>query len=247
LSVFFYYIWRVPKRATSRKELMTQKIEPKVEAPVEPEVIKIGEQEYKPEELQEMVGFAGKVRDFEKKSGTDFDGLTSSWGKRGEEIGKLKAELEEAKKPKSEIKPEEGELSLDQVQDQARKLGIVTQADLDKYLEDKLSLREQGRDLLKSCDKLERKIDGKDGRPAFKTEEMLKYMKENGVKNSESAYKLKFEKELDAWKEAELAKKKPSGLMTENRVGGQKQPSEVRITADNLDKMVNESLNQGQV
>ena len=170
---FFYYIWRVPTRATSRKVFMADffdKSEPVVETPNE-EMIKIGEQEYKPEELQEMVGFAGKVKEFEKKSGTDFDGLTSSWGKRGEEIGKLKAELEEAKKPKEE--PTQEELIMDKVQEQARKLGIITKSDLEEMLESKLSMREQGRDLLKTCDKLEKKIDGKDGRPAFKTEEML--------------------------------------------------------------------------
>lgn len=221
-----------------------EKPEPEEKAEEAPEVIKIGEQEYKPEELQEMIGFAGKVKEFEKKSGTDFDSLTSSWGKRGERIGALEKELEEAKKPKEE--PTEEELTIEQVQEQARKLGIITKSDLEEMLENKLSMREQGRELLNTCDKLEKKIDGKDGRPAFKTEEMLEYMKDNGIRNSELAYKLKFERELDAWKETELAKKKPSGLMTEERGSGKKEPSEVRITRENLDEMVKESLYQGK-
>lgn len=222
------------------------KPEPEVKAEEAPEVIKIGEQEYKPEELQEMIGKVRKFSEFEKRSGTDFDNLTSSWGKRGERIGALEKELEEAKSALKPKEPTQEELTQEQVWEQARKLGIVTQADLDKQLEDKLSLREQGRDLLKSCDRLEKKIDGKDGRPVFKTEEMLEYMKDTGIKSSELAYKLKFEKELDAWKEEQLGKKKPSGLVTEEGAGGKKEPSEVRITRDNLDKMVSESLYAGK-
>ena len=224
---------------------MADKIEPVVEAPKE-ELIKIGEQEYKPEELQEMLGKINKVTEFEKKSGTDFDSLTSSWGKRGERIGALEKELEETKSLLKPKEPTQEELTQEQVWEQARKLGIVTQGDLDKYLEDKLSMREQGKDLLKSCDRLEKKIDGKDGRPAFKTETMLEYMKDNGVKSAELAYKFKYEKELDSWKEEQLAKKKPSGLMTEEGAPGKKEPSEVRVTRENLDEMVKESLNQGK-
>lgn len=211
----------------------------------EPELVKLGDQEYKPEELEAMVGVASKVKQFEEKAGTDFDGLTSSWGKRGEEIGKLKKDLEEAtKEPEPEPEPTpEGELSPQEVKAQAQKLGLMTQDEFDTKLDEKLTLREQGQNILKSCSKMEKKIDGKDGRPAFKTDEVLEYMKETGVKQPNLAYKLKYEPELDSWKEEQLSGKKPSGLVTEQGSdAGGKEPPKVKTNYDNLDDHVKEAL-----
>ncbi len=225
-----------------------KKEEVKEEEPKE-ELVKLGDQEYKPEELEAMVGVAGKVKEFEEKSGTDFDGLTTSWGKRGEEIGSLKKQLEEAnKEPEPEPTPEEAkaEMTKEQVIKQAKEFGLVAQDDLDTFFEQKLTQREQGQAILKSCTKMEKSRDGKDGRPEFKTEEILEFMKESGVKEPEMAYKLKFESELDTFKEEKLSKKKPSGLVTESdSTAGGKQPKQMKTTIENLDEHVKEVLHGG--
>ena len=210
------------------------------------ELVKLGEEEYKPEELEAMVGVASKVKDFEEKSGTDFDGLTTSWGKRGEEIGNLKKQLEEAnKEPEPEPTPEEAkaEMTKEQVVKQAKEFGLVAKDDLNEFFEEKLSQREQGQAILKSCNKMEKKYDGKDGRPEFKTDEVLEFMKESGVKQPDIAYKIKFGKELDTWKEDKLSGKKPSGLVTEeDSDAGSKVPTQPKTTLKNLDDHVKEAL-----
>lgn len=214
------------------------------------ELVKLGDQEYKPEELQSMVEVAGKVKKFEDKSKQPFDSLTESWGKRGTTIGSQKkkiAELEEklesANAPEPTPEEKQEALTQEQVKEQAKNLGIVTEDRLDKWFEDKVSQREAGQAILKSCNKMEKKFDGKDGRPAFKTEEVLEYMKETGIKQPDKAYKLKFESELDAFKEEALAGKKPSGLITEmGSDAGGKKPKPVKTTYQNLDEHVKEAL-----
>lgn len=212
------------------------------------EKIKIGESEYDPEELRSMVDVASKVRDYEKKSGTDFDNLTSEFGRRAVTIGELKKELEEAKSKKADERKASGEeLSEDDqvrlAQEQARKLGIVTQKDLDDYFERRLSEREQAKDLLGSCGKMEKKLDGSDGRPAFKTKDILEHMSQTGIKNPQDAYDLKYKQELNEWRDNKLNAKKPSGLTTEARsTAGSKQPPALKITSDNLQQLIAEEL-----
>ena len=212
------------------------------------ELIKIGETEYKPEELESMVGLASKVKGFEEKSGTDFDGLTSSWGKRGEEIGRLKGELEEATK-EPEVEPTKEELSQEQVDKQVKdelgKHGVVLKSDLDNWFEEKASSRETAKELLGDCKGLETKIDGKDGRPEFKTEDILTHMKETGIKSPQDAYDLKYKSELNIWREKKIMGKKPSGLITEEESTGEKQPPKVKITPQNLGESVKEALHSG--
>ena len=213
--------------------------------------IKIEETEYEPEELQKMVDVSNKVGEFEKKSGTDFDGLTSSWGKRGEEIGKLKKELEEAQEEKTEEKVVAGEeLSeeeqIKRAQTEAQRLGLVTENSLDEWYEKKATDREQAKDLLTSCEKLRKKIDGEDGRPAFKTKDILEHMSESGIRNPQDAYDLKFKPELLKWRDDKLSGKKPAGLTTEeSSSAGGKEPKQPKVTSDNLSQAVREGLDSG--
>src|SRR4030042_759119 len=99
--------------------------------------------------------------------------------------------------------------------------------------------RREGEKLLDDCKDMEGEIDGKDGRPAFKTKEILDHMVLTGIKNPMKAYKDKYEIEIDKWKEQQLRGAKPRGLFTEpSSTAGSKQPPNVRVTRDNLDAMV---------
>lgn len=220
-----------------------EKVEEKVEVE-EVEKIKLGESEYSQEELQGMVGLASKVKEYEKNSGTEFEKLTSEFGKRGQTIGDLRKEIDEIKNRELQEKVEtkqdlSEEEAIRQAQTQADKLGLVTKESVNRYVAESL----EARDLLDSCKDLSDEINGKDGRPAFKTEEVLTYMRDTGFKNPMKAYKDKYEKEIDTWKEQQFAKRKPANLVTEQSTNvGSKQPDPVKVTRDNLESMVKESL-----
>ena len=96
--------------------------------------------------------------------------------------------------------------------------------------------------LLEECAGLEEEVTGEDGRPKFNTEDMLKHMEETGIKSPMKAYKDKYEKELDEWKESELNKTRGSSLPTLSSMGTNKQPIAPKVTKDNLNEMVREAL-----
>ncbi len=206
--------------------------------------IKIGEKEYSTDELQNMVGYASKVKEFEKTAGTDFDGLTKSWGKRGEEIGKLKKRVAEYEASQLKAKVTSGEQLTDeemisQAKEQAKKLGLLTTDDFDKYY----VARREAEKLLDDCRNLETEVDGKDGRPPFKLQEILTHMQETGIRNPEKAYKDKYEEQIDRWKEQQLRGAKPRGLFTDTTsTAGAKEPPNVKVTKDNLFNVISETI-----
>jgi hypothetical protein len=116
---------------------------------------------------------------------------------------------------------------------------VVTNKQLDEWY----SQRRSGERLLEECDDLGSEIDGKDGRPKFDTEVILQHMSETGIKSPMKAYKDKYENELDKWRESELLRAKPNGMVTQEGGGFQsKQPSPVKITKDNLSQLMSEAL-----
>ena len=206
------------------------------------EKIKVGEAEYEPKQLEEALDKAKKVDEFAKKYNTDPDKAWSAYGKTTQENKALKEELEtlrQAQTVKQQVQT--GELSEEQIQlarEQARKIGIVTQGDLDSWYQ----ARRAGEKLLEECATYEGDITGEDGRPKFVTMDILDHMKETGIRNPFKAYKDKFETELDAWKESELNKEKSSSLPTLTTTTMNKSPKAPIITKDNLGKLVNEAI-----
>ena len=68
-------------------------------------------------------------------------------------------------------------------------------------------------------------------------------MAAEGIKDPEKAYKLKYEKELDTWKESQIGKAKTNGLVTESSsTAGGKVPSTVKIDSTNLIDILKENL-----
>jgi len=211
------------------------------------EKIAVGEAEYTQEELSEMVGLATSVREQEKKFNTTFDKVWPEYGKSQTRVKALERELEEARKPKAPEPPIDEARAMEEAVAAAKKLGIVTKGDFEEYLGKsfrKFYVQETAaRDLLREAESLAKTIDGKDGRPKFDVQDILQHMEETGIKNPERAYKDKFETELDAWKEAELAKAKKPGMVTQTETGaGAKAPKDVKVTRDNLQQLVKESL-----
>ncbi len=208
------------------------------------EKIKIGEKEYDSKELEDYIEKGKKVDEYTKKYNTDFDKAWSSYGKTTQENKRLQEELDELRK-QAEIRQsvEIGELSqqqIEQAREQAKKIGIVTQGDLDAWY----TSRRAAEKLLEDCRALEDEVNGEDGRPKFTTEEMLAHMQETGIKNPMKAYKDKYETELDTWKQSELNKGKSSTLPTLTTTGA-KQPKTVVVTKENIGELVREQLNMG--
>jgi hypothetical protein len=59
------------------------------------------------------------------------------------------------------------------------------------------------------------------------------------------AYKLKYESELDSWKQSELNKERGSSLPTLS-TPSTKEPKRVAVTKDNIGDLIREQLSQGQ-
>jgi len=210
------------------------------------EKIKIGEQEYEPKELESFIEKGKKVDEYQKKYNTDFDKAWSSYGKTTQENKALKEQLEALQSEQNARKEVvTGELTDAQIQEaraQARKLGIMTQGDMDSWYQQRRSAEK----LLEECSSYEGEIDGKDGRPKFNSEEILNHMADTGIKNPLKAYKDKYEKEIDAWKQSELNKEKGETMPTLTQTASIKQPKTPSVTKDNIGQMIREQLWGGQ-
>jgi regulator of replication initiation timing len=202
--------------------------------------IKIGEVEYESKELEELVGKGKRLDEFAKKYNTDPDKAWSAYGKTTQENKELKLELDRLREQVKFQSGAQAELTQDQIQaakDQLKNLGVVTREGLDQWYQE----RRSGERLLDECKSYEEEISGDDGRPKFVTNDILTHMAETGMKNPLKAYKDKFEKELDAWKESELNKEKGSVLPTLTTTTA-KQPKTVPVTKDNLGQLIREQL-----
>jgi hypothetical protein len=209
------------------------------------EKIKIGEAEYEPKELESFIEKGKKVDEYTKKYNTDFDKAWSSYGKTTQENKALREELEQVKAQQTQRQQVQssGELTDEQIQqarEQARRLGIMTQGDMDNWYQS----RRAAEKLLEECGNCQEEVNGEDGRPKFVTEDILKHMEETGIKNPMKAYKDKYEKELDTWKSSELNKERGSSLPTLS-TSANKQPARVVVTKDNIGELIREQLNVG--
>lgn len=206
------------------------------------EKIKLGENEYDPKELESIIEKGKKYDEFSKKYNTDPDKAWSAYGKTTTENKAIKEELETLRH-QTEVKQQTqtGDLTDEQIQqarEQARKLGIMTQGDMDSWYQSRRSAER----LLEKCSSYEGEINGEDGRPKFVTEEILKHMEETGIKDPQKAYKDKYEPELDAWKESVLSKERGNTMSTLSTQSN-KMPTVPKITKDNLADLVREQLN----
>lgn len=224
----------------------TEEQKPVVEQ--QPEKIKLGEEEFSQEELSQLVGLGKSYKEIESKYNTKLDRVWPEFGKSQNRVKELEAELENMKKA-SQTPKDLDENAVREAKEAARKIGLVTDEQFTEFMGKNFrQFYQQERAaerLLDDCKDFEGEFDGKDGRPAFKTEEILEYMRDTGIKNPELAYKTKFESQLDSWKESQLAKAKKPGLTTVTETQGFKEPKQVKITTNNLQDLIREQLEGG--
>lgn len=215
--------------------------------------IKIGDTEYTPTELESLIADGKFKREVEEKQNTKLDKINGayvkltqerkSWEDERAEYLKLKDEKEQANKPA----PEFDEATISKAQEEARKLGLFTKNEVEQYVSEnfpKFYSQQRAADkLLEGMEGLEKEITGEDGRPKFVLDEILGHIKETGIRDPLKAYKDKYETELDTWKEKKLSGAKREGIYSESgSTAGGKQPPPVKVTRDNLEKLVREAI-----
>lgn len=216
----------------------------KPEAP-EPQPITIGEKQYTQDDLTKLVGLGERAAEIEKNYGS-FDKFVSESGRRADEIGKYKKQLQEIelqKQAEEEArKSAPPTLTPEQIEQARRQLTEllggepITQANFTKMY---VNMR-QGEKLIEECDDLAGEINGQDGRPKFDRDEIITYMAETGIKKPLLAYKDKYENEIKQWEAGQLAKEsKKMATMEPAGVAEVRQP---KTTKDNLAQMISESL-----
>lgn len=217
----------------------------------EASTFKIGDKEYSQDELNELVELGNFAREVETKQNTKLDKLYPEFTRKSQKVKELEAEMEKMREEQTkQSEPQQGDLTQEQIAEArkaGRKIGFLTEDSMQDVMSKQFRqfyLQERAAEkLLDSCEGLASKIDGKDGRPAFKTEEILSYMQETGFKDPEKAYKDKYESEIDAWKAEQINKARKPGMTTiEGSTAGSKQPKPVKVTGNNLEEVMREAL-----
>jgi len=228
------------------------------DAEAQEEMVKVGDNEYTQEELSRLVELGGMAQEAEEKYNTKLDRVYPEFTKKSQKVKEYEQKLEEleAKIQEGQSQPERppqgpyDEKAVAEAKQAAKALGLVTDEDFDAYLDKhfrtRYAVERQAEKLVDDTKRLEKELDGKDGRPAFDAEEILMYMQENpGFTDPMKAYKDKYEEQIDAWKEKKYAEKKRPATYTQSASSaGRKTPAPVKITKDNLQSAIREQLGQ---
>ena len=213
-----------------------EKVEDKPQEITEPEKVKVGEKEYTQEELSRLVGLGELGAELETKWNTRLDRLYPEYTEATKERAELRKFKEEQEAKLTEEKAKKGEeLTPEEIKKQAlaeaEGLGLVHSGNINNFIAQFLSAR----DLLDDAETVLESAKG-EGKPQTSVEDLLAYMDQTGIKSPEKAYKDKYEKELDTWKEEQLAKVKANGMQTiDTSTAGGKQPETPPIT--NIDSL----------
>lgn len=216
---------------------------PSEETPVEK--IKLGEREFTQEEIDRRLSLSDIAIEAEEKWNTKIDTLFPAYSKSQNDKKELEAKIAEYESARAATV--NAESTPDEITEGKKilkeKFGMVDMDEAKQIFNNLLSTDKATDKLLGKTRELETKLDGKDGRPSFNTQNVLAYMAEQGIKDPEIAYKLIHESEIDAWKETQLGKAKTPGLVTESSsTAGAKTPTIVKIDRNNLIEALKEVI-----
>lgn len=234
------------------KDEAEEQPEVKEEVKEEVEKIKLGEDEYTQEELKKYVDLGKIGVEAEEKYNTSIDKVWPEFGRKSNELKETQTKLEELQKSleqKAEPENKDVEVAKQDAREAAKKLGISLDDDFDKKLEGafrKHYLQErEAEKLIEGATKLEKEIDGTDGRPKFEPEKVLTFMSQNaGFKDLNKAYEAMNPNEMAEWRANKILEGKKKGIITQESTPSNKQPESVRITQDNLQSLISEVINQ---
>lgn len=225
-----------------------------------PESIKLGESEYTPEQLNELVGYGQKYQEFEKKYDTNPEKAWSAYGKMSNEVKDLRDKAGRLETVESELavikaqKPAntEGDYSTGQVaeaQAALKKLGGVTKEDIPALLKEHGFVKKEDveqefeiRRIVKEFENLEGKYKGDDGRPKFDRDEMVTFMTRTKMQDPEMAYRARFSDELSEFKAQRILEEKYPQIKTSTDGAVDKKPKVDPVTSENINKRVMEVM-----
>jgi hypothetical protein len=210
----------------------------------EPQKVSIGDEEYSLEEAQRLVSLGKIGVEAEEKFNTKLDKVWPEFSKTKNDYKELEKRMEELEGSKAEV-GDTAEAGAGTDIEQAKRLlkewGFVSEKDVQGLWKQ----YDAGKEFLAKANSLESKYDGSDGRPKADAQNILEYMRDTGIQDPETAYKVKYEDELDKWRETKLGQAKKSGLTTESAATTGKAPERKSINIGNLGAAIAESLNTG--
>lgn len=229
-----------------------------VTPPVVEEKVVINGREFDASSASELIGLGEKTREYETKYNTKFDSVYPAYTKATQDLKQRNTDLEAARQKLAQYEQKkdagtETELDVKQAQEAARKLnivlrddlekdGYVKRADLDKYLEEREKQKDSVQQVLTTAEKLEKEIDGADGRPRFVKKHVLAYASAYGISDLKSAYEDMYGEQLKTWQEGQISSKKSPGLKTLKGGSSSKQPEPVKIDDSNVQDALKEAL-----
>ena len=214
--------------------------------PDAPEKIKLGDKEFTQDELNRLVGLGEFAEKVEKEQNRKISEIYPEYTRKSQKLSEYEKAEAAAKEAETKKRAEEGKLSSEEQLEMYRKtikeLGFVDKA---SFEEEAKKLYQSQRDAEKLLDQVTGVVSEaeKNGWPKITDEDLVKYMLETGIRIPEKAYKAKFEKEIDDWKQSKLKDIRPGDFTTQSQSNaGSKQPSEVKVTKDNLTDLLKSSL-----
>jgi hypothetical protein len=214
-----------------------------------PTKLRIGEEEFDPEEAQKLIALGKMGREVEEKYNTRLDRVYPEYTKATQELAAIRKEKEEAERTALQQKQEQGsELTPDEkkrlAREQARELGILTEDSYSERFDRDYAERRAGEKLVDSVNDLVK--DASEKGINTTNVKILEFMQQEGLKNPKTAFELMHKDAIRSWEEEQLRKSRPNGLVTESSsTAGAKQPEPVKYTRSNLLDSVLESLNNG--
>lgn len=224
---------------------------------VTPEQIVINGQEYTPEEATQYLDLGKKYKDLESQLNTSLDKVYPEYTKSTQKVKELEVTLAERNTELEKLQKErevkvttnpDREAIIKAArengladQDWLKEQGYMTKPEMDEYYSQKQTQQKLVDSILSTAGKLEKEIDGSDGRVPFDSDAVLAYASAYNIPDLNEAYDKMNTKGNAKWKEAQIAAEERPGLTT-LKGGGKKTPEKVQITDNNLGEHLNEWL-----
>ena len=212
---------------------------------IDPDKIKIGDDEYTQEELSKLVGLGKLGLEAEEKYSTKIDRIWPEFTRTTQEKKELEQRLQEMQnlKPAAQedgLTPEQKEIARKQLIELMGGEPMTQKTFNDLYVQ-----RRGAEKLLEDTEAVVSEM-REQGNPATNVNDLLLHMEQTGIKNPQKAYKDMFEADLDRIKEQKLRSIKPDGMsVIQGSSAGSKQPSPVKVTKDNISDLLQSTLNRG--
>lgn len=212
--------------------------------------IKVGDQEFSEDELSALVEKGRLAKDIEEKQNTDLSKVYPEYTRKSQQLKEYEEELAQLRELKKSVEEREIEekankdsksLTPDEVRQMAAKQGYITQENVNTYIQNYMAAQR----ILDQVKDLEAKRNPFEAEelPRVESQEMLRWMDENNITDPVKAYKIRFESEIDAWKEKKIAQGKPKGMYVDDTSApSNKLPREVKISNKNLQELMRASL-----